>query len=128
MENYNVMGNDHTNEFGTQDIADAKVVSVLAYIPILFWLPLVTDKNSYGKFHANQGLNLLLFCLAYGIVSGVIGAILGWIPIVGGIITGLLGIVGWVAELGLMIYGMVNTGNGKAKELPLIGGLFTLIK
>ncbi|MBQ8515489.1 MAG: DUF4870 domain-containing protein [Ruminococcus sp.] len=128
MENYNVMGNDHTNEFGTQEIAEAKVVSVLAYIPILFWLPLVTVKNNYGKFHANQGLNLLLFGFVMSIASAVIGAVLGWIPLVGGIICTLVDIVVAVAEIGLMIYGMVNTGNGKAKELPLIGGLLTLIK
>lgn len=39
---YNFQGTDHSNEFGTQDIADNKVICILAYIPILFWLPLVT--------------------------------------------------------------------------------------
>lgn len=125
---YNVMGNDHTNEFDTQDIAENKVISVLAYIPFLFWLPLVAGQSKFGRFHANQGLILLLFCVVFAIVNAVIGVILGWIPIVGGIITGLLSIVAWVSELGLMVYGMVCTGSGNAKELPVIGSLLTIIK
>ena len=125
---YNVMGNDHTNEFDTQDIAENKVISVLAYIPILFWLPLVAGNSKFGRFHANQGLILLLYCVVFGIVNAIIGVVLGWIPIVGAIITGLLGIVAWISSLALMIYGMVCTGTGNAKELPVIGGLLTIIK
>ncbi len=129
MASYNFMGEDHTNEFGTQDIQDSKVMSVLAYIPILFWLPLVACSGSrYGKFHANQGLNLLLLCIVFGVISAVIGVVLGWIPILGHIICGLVDIITWIVPLGLALYGMINTGSGNAKELPIIGGLVTLIK
>ena len=125
---YNVMGNDYSNEFGTQDVADNKVVSILAYIPILFWIPLVAGNSSYGRFHANQGLLLTIAGLALGIVNAVIGLVIGWIPIVGAIITGLISLVSGVAVLGLMIYGMVCTGQGFAKELPFIGGLAEIIR
>lgn len=48
-------------EFDTQDAQDAKIWSILAYFGILFFLPLVGVPNSaYGKFHANQGLILLI--------------------------------------------------------------------
>ncbi len=126
---YNFMGNDHTNEYDTQDIADNKVMSVLAYIPFLFWLPLAFCNGSpYGKFHANQGLILLITCAALGIASAVIGAILGWIPVMGWILCKIIDIAVWAAELALLIYGMVNTGQGKAKDLPAVGSLAVLIK
>ncbi|MBO5226548.1 MAG: hypothetical protein J6B17_00510 [Ruminococcus sp.] len=133
---YNFMGDDHSNEFDTQDIANNKVVCVLSYIPLLFWLPLVACNTSrYGKFHANQGLLLLLANIVLGIVGEILGAILGGLGLIGGfigVIAAILGviisIVLWAVPLGLMVYGMVNTGQGKSKELPAIGGLFTLIK
>lgn len=125
---YNVMGNDYSNEFGTQDVADNKVVSVLAYIPLLFWIPLVAGNTPYSRFHANQGLLLTIAGLALGIVNAIISLIIGWIPIVGAIISGLVSLVCGVAVLGLMIYGMVCTLQGFAKELPFIGGLAQLIR
>lgn len=126
---YNAMGNDYTNQFDTQDVADNKVISVLAYIPLLFWLPLVTGtKSRFGRFHANQGLILLLLYLVFVVANAIIGLIFGWIPIVGGIISGLVSLVLWALELALMIYGMVNTGNGRAKQLPIVGSLITIIQ
>lgn len=126
---YNFMGNDHTNEFDTQDVADNKVICILAYIPILFWLPLAAANGSkYGRFHANQGLLLLITSVALGIASALIGVILGWIPVAGWIISGIVDLAVWAVELGLLIYGMVCTGQGKAKELPAVGCLARLIK
>lgn len=61
-QNHFFESEDHTMEFDTQDAQDAKIWSVLAYFGILFFLPLVTVPNSaYGKFHANQGFNLVDF-------------------------------------------------------------------
>lgn len=124
---YNFLGNDHSNEFGTQDIADNKVICVLAYIPILFWLPLVTSNTPYCKFHANQGLILLIASLVLGVATSIIGLIIGWIPILGAIITGVISLVTSLAVILLMIYGMVCTGQGQAKELPIVGGLLKII-
>lgn len=126
---YNFMGNDRSNEFGTQEIKDNNVMCILAYIPILFWLPLVSNSSSaYCKFHANQGLCLLITAIALSIVSAVIGLIFGWIPILGGIISGIIGLAISAFSLGLMIYGMVMTGQNKSKELPVIGSFIELIK
>lgn len=124
---YNFLGNDHSNEFGTQDIADNKVICILAYIPILFWLPLVTGNTPYCKFHANQGLILLITSLVLGVATSIIGLIIGWIPILGTIITGIISLVTSLAMLLLMIYGMVCTGQGQAKELIGVGGLVKII-
>ncbi|MGN0630110.1 MAG: hypothetical protein ACI4JN_02170 [Ruminococcus sp.] len=124
---YNFFGSDHSNEFGTQDIADNKVVCVLAYIPILFWIPLVAGNTPFCKFHANQGLLLLLTSITLGTASGALSLVFGWIPFVGWIIPGLVSLVSSVAVLLLMIYGMVCTGQGQSKELPAIGCLAKLI-
>lgn len=127
-DTFNNMSGDHTGEFDTQDITNNKVVSVLAYIPILFWLPLVVNSNSrFGKFHANQGLGLLLTGIVVSVALAVLHLLLGWIPILGTIIVGLVRIALSLILLVLAILGMVNTGNGNAKELPVIGGLFHFI-
>lgn len=97
-----------------------KVMSALAYLWILFFLPLVVCPDSkFGRYHANQGLVLLLAA----VVANVIGAVLSLIPAVGWILQLILN----VAMLVLTILGIVNVCNGETKPLPIIGGL-TLIK
>lgn len=99
-----------TADYVPEDIASNKVVSVLAYLGILFIVPLVAAPNSpYAKFHANQGLLLFLFDIAVGIVA--------LIPIIGWIVSA----VGGVISLVLTILGIVNAVKGQAKELPIIG-------
>lgn len=119
---------DKTMEFDTQDMQEAKIWSILAYFGILFFLPLVVVPHSrFGRFHANQGLILLLASLILGVVNVVLRLVIGWIPFVGKIICGLVSLVISVAALAWMIYGIVQAAQGKAKTLPLIGK-FTLIR
>ena len=108
---------DTTAEYSKEEIEKNKVVCGLAYIPILFWLPLVagTKGSKYCKFHANQGLLLLIV----GVVFAVIGIVLGLIPILGTIISILTSLI----ELGYFLFGLINTIMGKSKELPFIGGI-----
>lgn len=111
---------DTTAEFDSKDIADNKGMAVLAYIGILFLIPLLAAPNSrFARFHTNQGLVLFLA----EVVLGAAGGVLGLIPFVGWIISSAIGIV----CLAFMFIGIVNAANGKAKELPLIGS-FKLIK
>ncbi len=95
--------------FDPQDIEKNKVMAGLAYI--LFFLPLVVcPESKFGKFHANQGLVLL--------IAGVVGSIvLSLIPIIGWILLPLFGIAVTV----FVILGLVNGLTGKDKSLPLIG-------
>lgn len=107
-------GGDYTATMDPNDIAQNKFMAVLAYIGILFLVPLLAAPNSpYARFHANQGLVLFIV----DIVVGVLNVILGFIPVVGSIIGGLLGLAIFV----FWILGIVNAASGKAKELPLIG-------
>lgn len=96
-------------EFDAQDIEKNKTAAGLAYI--LFFLPLLMCPDSkYGKFHANQGLALL-------IVSVVGTIVLSIIPIIGWILLPLFGI----AVMVFTVMGLINGFGGKAKELPLVG-------
>lgn len=108
---------DTTAEYSKEEIEKNKVVCGLAYIPILFWLPLVagTKGSKYCKFHSNNGLLLLILDIVIGIVS----AVLGLIPFVGAILGSLLGLI----TVAFIVFGMVFTFQGKVKELPFIGGI-----
>lgn len=107
---------DTTAEFDPADIAKNKGISVLSYFGILFLVPLLAAKDSkFARFHANQGLVLFIA----DIILYVVSIILGYIPFIGGILSALLS----VAILVLVILGIVNAAQGKAKELPLIGSI-----
>lgn len=107
---------DSTNAYSAQDIAENKVLCVLCYFGILLLIPLLVKKeSSFVRFHCNQGLVLLLF--------NIIVSVLAAVPLVGWVIS----IVGAVAGLVFWIMGLVNVLNGRAKTLPLIGGI-TIIK
>jgi uncharacterized membrane protein len=91
-----------------EDIEKNKVVAAIAYA--IFFLPLLVDKDSeFGKFHANQGLLLLIVSL--------IGNAVLTISIVGILLVPVLNIL----LLVLFIMGVINAINGQAKELPVIG-------
>ena len=99
--------------FDQTDIEKNKTVSALAYI--LFFIPLVASPESkFGRFHANQGLLLLICSLACGILSRI--PLLGW----------LIGTVLGLATLALIIYGIYYTIQGEAKQLPFIGHITLL--
>ena len=93
-----------------------KVMAILSYFGILVLIPIFAAKNdAFARYHANQGLVLFLV----DIICGILGSIIGEIPVVGGIITTALGVVIFV----LMILGIINAAKGETKPLPLIGGI-----
>ncbi|MDF2985244.1 MAG: hypothetical protein K0R50_754 [Eubacterium sp.] len=100
---------DNTNVYSSEDIEKNKVVSALAYI--LFFLPLIACADSpFGRFHANQGLLLLIVAVAGNIVLGII-------PFIGWVLLPLFSLATFV----FAILGIVNAATGKAKELPIFG-------
>ncbi len=109
---------DHTNEFFAGDINTHKTVSGLAYI--LFFIPLITDNGSgYARFHANQGLLLLIAC----IICSIISSVLGFFPFIGWLLKAVFGLVTGLALFVMFVLGLVNGFSGRAKELPFIGGI-----
>ena len=90
---------DTTSQFDPQDINDNKGMSVLAYIGILFLIPLLACPNSrFARYHTNQGLVLFLLELAIGVVT----SIFAFIPVIGPIIGGLISAVGGIFTLVLL--------------------------
>jgi len=102
------------------DAEKNKPMAIIGYIiPILFFIPLVTDaKNSpFAKFHANQQLILLLAAIAVNVVGTLI-PILGWFIILP---------IGSLMLIVFAIMGIISGAKGTMKRLPLIGG-FEIIK
>lgn len=108
---------DTTSEYDENDINNNKVMGVLAYLGILVLIPIFAAKESkFARFHSNQGLVLLL-C---EVILSVACSILALIPYVG-IVFSILSWIVYVVGVVLMILGIVNVVQGKAKELPIIG-------
>ena len=106
-----------------EDISKNKVFAVLAYIGILFLVPLLAAPNSkFARYHTNQGLVLFLAT----IVTGIGSAILTMIPFIG-CVAWILPFVVMIGSFALMVIGIINAANGEYKPLPLIGH-FELIK
>lgn len=101
-----------TDQFDPVEMEEQKVISILVFfIEFLFFIPVLSYKDSsYAKTVANQSLTL---CVA-GIVSHILGKILGYIPILGGIVAWLISI----ALLVLAITKIIDAANGKIRNLP----------
>ena len=110
---------DYSGFYHPQDIEQNKMISILSYLGLLFLIPFLAKKDSpFARFHVNQGMVLFFTEAVYNVVLRIVrglfkGTILGFIP-------GILGILD-IAFFVLMILGIINAVNGKAKELPIIG-------
>lgn len=105
-----------TDQFYPEDISSNQASGVLASFPALFWLPLVIAKDSpYAKFCANQGLTLF----ALEAVAGIVTAVLGWIPLIGWIVS----LVCSLATLGVFLLLLISACQKKARKIPLIGDM-----
>jgi uncharacterized membrane protein len=101
-----------------EDIDNNKIWAILAYI--LFFIPLLTARQSpFAMYHANQGLMLFIVAIASIVFNSIISAI----PIIGWIISIFVSIAVFI----FWIIGIINAASGKAKPLPIIGGV-TLLK
>ncbi len=120
---------DTTADYDAQDIAANKAMAILAYLGILVLIPIFAAKESkFARFHANQGLVLLIAWVAWGIVGAIIGAIVSAIFLAISwrllFIVTIFNILIWLIHAAfavLAILGIVNAASGKAKELPIIG-------
>lgn len=92
--------------FNTEDVNGNKVFGILAYIGILFLVPLFAAKDSqYARFHTNQGLVLfiaeVILNIAAKIVIGIFSvASLGLLAVPISIVLNLvvLGIQCWLYD------------------------------
>ena len=86
-------------------------------------MPLFAASDSaFARFHANQGLVLLIdqmILMVFILIAHLLAPV---VPSVFPIVRTLLLVLLYVFSIFSILYGMVNTLHGKAKELPLIGG------
>ena len=105
------------------DIEKNKVFAVLAYVGLLFLVPLLAAPQSkFARYHTNQGVVLFVTVLSIYAAS----VILMMIPFIGCIMIFVPMVVG-AGALVMMILGIINAATGQTKPLPLIGH-FRLIK
>jgi len=111
---------DTTSEYEAQDISANKSMSILSYIGILFLIPMFTAKDSmFAKFHVKQGIVLCVLAFVVGIITGILNVVLSVAGLY--IVLLLLQLVLSLPVVVLMVLGIMNASQGKAKELPLIG-------
>lgn len=98
--------------YDRRDVEDNTIMAILAYIWILFLVPLLAAKESrFARYHAYQGVSLFI---AWVLVN-----------VVGALLPHNLSGLHWIASIGLlvlMVIGIMNAYKGVAKPLPLIGG------
>ena len=106
--------------FSPEDVQKYSVQAIIGYlIPILFFLPIVLDRNSlFCKFHANQQFIWFLITAVLAVVKNIIGII----PV----ISGIVGIVLNIAQLAVAIALMYGASKGKALRLPFVGEMINL--
>lgn len=119
--------NQSNESYDQQDIEVNKVAAVLAYINILVVVTLIIAPNSrFARYHANQGMCLLIAEVIIGTIGAIVVAIFGFIPLIGGLVAWVFRVFKLVLVI-LAILGIVNAAKGEAKPLPIIGE-FQLIK
>lgn len=126
-------GREETDRFDAGDIQNNKAMAVLSYIGIFVLIPVFAAKNSpYARYHANQGLILLLAGVVWGMFYSIVAVCLSilslFLPLLWAISFAVISIFGILSLvfLALAIYGIVNAATGKAKPLPVLGR-FTLL-
>ena len=83
-----------------------KMLAALSYLGVLCILPyLFADNDSFAKFHAGQGVRLLIFSAVGTVLTSIIG--LGWLFT--------------LASLYFIYKGMSSALNGRMDPLPWIG-------
>ena len=93
---------------------DKKTTSWVAYLTwIGFIVAMCTGDKEGAKFHLNQALVILIFQTGLGLVSSMLGI---FVP--------FIGIIGWLANIFILvcwILGLIAAINQEEKEVPLLG-------
>lgn len=124
MEKFIELFNDKNaqNSFDPNDVkttSNALVASLPYFLPILFFLPILINKQSaYCKFHANQQLTWLIVSVIIGVICGI----LGLIPVLGAIIGAVIGLA-WLAVSFLLFY---SAFKGNAVRIPFVGNMISI--
>lgn len=118
---------DDTSQFSSEEVEDGKVMGVISYL--IPFIPYFIEKNNkFVKYHAKQGMNLMMVYIMYiflQIATSFIrvrrtiyyGRVEYWIT------------PWWVSVplkiiliciLALAVWGIVDVCNGRARKLPVL--------
>lgn len=110
------------------DVEKNKVYALLAYVGPLFLVPLLAAKDSaFAKYHANQGLILVIGEIGLFIIFGCFFFVIAWIPYIHCCAIMPVPLLG-LACVAYSIIGIINAVNGKMKPLPGIPETLKIIK
>ena len=106
------------------------VVYALAYVPFLFWLPLVCkNKTQFGRQVANQGLLSLILSVCLNGIFAVLGFLFGmgniFLPFY--VMIQVLSALSGLGILALIIIGIISAAQFRLFRIPVIGDI-TLIQ
>jgi len=118
-ENSTSHNTEQTSQEGSGNTSNTTGMAIVGTIPFLFFVPLLTESkdNEFVKFHAKQGLVLLVYIVSVSIL----GSILALIPILGWAIGAILIPLLYIFGLICFVLGIIHAAEGKKKELPIIG-------
>lgn len=122
--------NDTTAHYHPQDIAENKILAILAYIGILWLVPFFAGKHSpFTKYHVKQAFLVICAEVAWAILGGILMSVIKvQVDVMWGFgyekTPGLLVFIVWLVHVciwAFSVLGIINAATGKAKELPFIG-------
>ena len=118
---------DYTDSFSLEEIESGKALSIVSYlIPLVPFI--LSKKNNYVKFHTLNGMNILFTYLIFLIIKRTLSYIFGTpCDLVSGLKYIILPIslriffafINMLFSF-IVLYGVLNVCNNKAKEIPII--------
>ncbi len=118
---------DYTDSFSLEEIESGKALSIVSYlIPLVPFI--LSKKNNYVKFHTLNGMNILFTYLIFLILKRTLSYIFGTpCDLVSGLKCIILPIslriffafINMLFSF-IVLYGVLNVCNNKAKEIPII--------
>jgi uncharacterized membrane protein len=121
--------NDQSQGGKTSSGLDPNLAGMLCYLfgwvsGLIFFL--IEKDNKFVRFHAMQSILLNVALIALYVVSGILTAMLFFVPVLGKMLISLIGIIMMIvplAFLGLAILLMVKAYQGEKFKLPIIGDM-----
>ena len=121
--------------FDKKEVESGKVMAILSYIIAL--IPYFAEKkNKFVRYHAVQGMNILIIAVGWAIVGAIINSVVQAIFCSTGYgywysscwyTFGIEDVISWIISfvglgIGILdIMGLVYAATGKAKEVPILG-------
>ena len=91
---------------------DYRTTAALAYVFLLFFIPMARKDSEFCQFHAKQGIAVF--------VAWIVVSFLAWIP--------FFGWAAWISMLVLNVMAIAKTLNGEKWEIPFLGKYAKQIK